>query len=67
MELLGPYFFIRDPALINVVTGIVLCILLIPSMAVVLIKPFRIWKLVLAVVAVAVWILTGVIGRAINA
>lgn len=67
MELLGPYFFIRDSEPVNFVTGILLCAILLPTMALVFFKPFRVWKVALAMLAAILWILIGVIGRAINA
>jgi hypothetical protein len=35
-------------------------------MCIVFKKPFRVWKLALAIVAAMLWILSGVIGRGIN-
>ena len=65
--LLGPYFFVRDPAPENFWTGIVLCAVLLPAMALGFVRPWRVWRMFVTAGAVVGWLAAGVIGRAISA
>ncbi|MGV3773433.1 MAG: hypothetical protein ACO1QB_11065 [Verrucomicrobiales bacterium] len=64
---LGPYFFIRDTAPANFWTGVVLMVVLLAAMSMAFKKPFRIWKAVVAGLAVAIWVILGIIGEGIGA
>ena len=63
---LGPYHFLRDPAPANFWTGTVLMVVLVGAMAIVVKKPFRVWKAILAGVAVTIWVIAGTLGEGIG-
>ena len=65
--LLGPYFFIRDQSPENFWAGIVLLTVLLSAMGIGFIKPWRLWRIVVAVIAAVCWLISGVIGRGIGA
>jgi hypothetical protein len=67
MEVLfGPILFIRDVSPENQWAGIVLCVLLIPSMLIGIVRP-KPWSIALSVIAALAWLFLGVIGKGINA
>ena len=63
--LLGPITFIRDVSWENQLTGIVACALLVPCMAIGVLRP-RWWSLLAAIIALGVWLFMGEIGLGIN-
>jgi hypothetical protein len=65
--LLGPIFFIRDQAPENFWAGVVLVAVLVPAMGVGFIRPFRVWRAVISILAALSWVAVGIIGQAIGA
>ena len=65
--LLGPLFFIRDQAPDNFWTGVILVAVLIPAMGIGFIRPWKMWRIAIAILAAICWLFAGLIGRAISA
>jgi hypothetical protein len=65
-DLLGPWFFLRADSLSIIILGAVLYAYLIPSFCIIFTKPFRLWKLGVAVIAMMIWLLAGMIGQAMD-
>ena len=61
----GPIILIRDVAPGNQVAGMVLCLILLPCMLSVVVRP-RPWSVALAILAVLVWLSVGVMGMGID-
>jgi len=63
--LFGPIILIRDVAPGNQVAGVVLCLLLLPCVLSVVVRP-RPWSVALAILAALAWLATGVVGMGID-
>jgi hypothetical protein len=61
----GPIILIRDVAPGNQVAGVVLCLLLVPCMLSVVVRP-RPWSVALAILAALAWLGVGVMGMGID-
>jgi hypothetical protein len=63
--LLGPILLIQDVAWGNQVTGVVLCLLLVPCLASFFFRP-RWWSAILSTSAALAWLIIGNVGMGIN-
>ena len=63
--LLGPLLFAMDVAPVNIWTGIVLTIVLLPTIALVAFRP-RPWTVAVSFLALLVWAFLGLIGDGIG-
>ncbi len=63
--LMGPILFAMDVSPINRITGIVLCLVLVPGMLVGILRP-RWWSVPLSGLAALAWLFCGIIGQGID-
>ena len=64
--LLGPIWFIRDGVPINVLTGWVAVLFLVPGMLQVLRAPKNVSRIAIALLSAFLWWVSGLLGRAIG-
>lgn len=62
---LGPLLFAMDVAPVNIWTGIVLTVVLLPAIALVAFRP-RPWTAIVSILAVLVWTFLGIIAKGIG-